>query len=451
MYFLKGAISKMGRIGFVTVSHPDYVNGVVNEVNDLTCKLLIDRGIELYRVRKLICSSKEAQLAGKDLLKADVDALILLLGSWIECPVAMSIIREVEHLPILIWGFPMTMVNGTLQSTGSYVSYAMFKGVMDRIGYSYKGVLGRIDQEETIDQVVNFAKASNAFQKLKRSKVGLVGYTSMSIYTGTFDHVLMRVKLGPEIEHIDSYTLIKTAENMDSSRLTKYYAMLRENTRISKDITGNDINKISSLFYAIMDLKEKRNLDAINVKCQYEFSKDYGMVMCVPLSLAADNGIIASCEGDILNTVSMMILHYLSGQVVTYGDAINHEGNILKISPCGFLPFSMGVPGQQYIQPFMPNRGFTGVQTSFVMRPERVTVLRIVEDIGDYHILYFTGSGQDTQLRDGYFPALDILLDGDINELLNQYSGQHYAVCYGDISAEIEDLANILKIKAFRI
>jgi len=175
------------------------------------------------------------------------------------------------------------------------------------------------------------------------------------------------------------------------------------------------------------------------------------MVMCVPLSLAADNGIVSSCEGDILNTVSMMILHLLSGRVVSYGDSINHTQNTVKLSSCGFLPFSMGVSGTQMIQPFMPNRGFTGIQTSFVMRPERVTVLRLIEDIGSYHILCFTGTGLVTQMRDGFMPALDIDLDGDIEKLLENYSGQHYAVCYGDVSQEIEDLARILKIRTIRI
>ena len=104
----------------------------------------------------------------------------------------------------------------------------------------------------------------------------------------------------------------------------------------------------------------------------------------------------------------MMMLSLLSGQVVTYGDAINHTGNVLKISSCGMLPFSMGF-GQRHIRKFMPHDGFHGIQASFVMRPEKVTLLRLVEDCGSYHLLYGTGMGQLTQLRQGYMPALDIL------------------------------------------
>ena len=440
----------MGKIGFVTVSHPDYQNGTVERVSKFAVERLRDSGVDLFYMEEILCSSRAAEQAGKRLLREDVDGVILFIGSWIECPVAMSLIREVEHLPLLLWGFPMLELEGSLISTGSYVTYTMFKGVLDRIGYPFKGILAPVEQDATVAEVKSFCTAATAYQKLKRSKVGLVGYTSMSIYTGTFDHVLMRVKIGPEIEHIDSYSLIKIADSMDAAKTAQFQEKLRAKTRIDQGVTQADLDKISRLYYALMELKESRELDAVNVKCQYEFSKEYGMVMCIPLSLAADEGIVTSCEGDMLNTISMMMLNLLSGRVVSYGDAINHMGNTLKLSACGFLPFSMGVPDTQYIQPFTAP-GFTGIQTSFVMRPERVTVMRLIEDIGDYHILYMTGNGQKTQKRDGCFPALDIELDGDINQLIEQYSGQHYAICYGDVSSEIQDLARILKIKAIRI
>src|SRR5450756_2432041 len=87
----------VGKIGFVTVSHLDYIDGTVEQVSDTAAVEMVKRGIELYRIKGLVCSSKDAEMAGKEVMKADVDAIILFLGSWIECPVAMSIIRELEH------------------------------------------------------------------------------------------------------------------------------------------------------------------------------------------------------------------------------------------------------------------------------------------------------------------------------------------------------------------
>lgn len=441
----------MAKIGFVNVCHSDYVNGTAAAIADKAANALEGRGVDIYRVEQPVTDSLGAEEAGKELVRQDVVGVIIFLGTWIECPVAMSVVREVEHLPLCLWGFPMFKENGVLNSTGSYVSFAMFKGTMDRIRYRYKPLLGLPDDPGTIEGALHFCKSASAFQRLKRTRIGLVGYTSMGIYPGTFDHVLMRVKIGPEVEQFDSYTLINMAESIPDCECGEVIEFLEKSAKIRDDVTENDLIRVSKLHLALRRLSSERRLHAVNVKCQYEFSKEYKMVVCVPLSALAEFGIVSSCEGDILNTVSMTILNFLSGTTVTYGDVINHEGNVVKFSSCGFIPFSMGPDGRKEIRKFLPHPGFHGIQNSFVLKPGRVTVMRLVEDMCDYHILYLTGEGLDTELRQSYMPALDVRLDGDIGKFVDNYAGQHYAICYGDLSAEIEDLAKMLGIKAVKI
>lgn len=442
---------KLGKIGFVNVCHEDYVNESALRMADLAVNGLIKKGIDIYQIEEPVTNSLSAEKAGKELLKNEVEGVILFLGTWIECPVALSVIREVEHLPMCLWGFPMFMEDGKLSSTGSYVSFAMFKGTMDRVGYRFKAVLGLPDDTGTLKEATVFAVAASCSERLKRTRIGLVGYTSMSIYPGTFDHVFLRVKIGPEIEQIDSYSLINAAEMLSEAECIDVTEYLGKNAKIRDDVTNNDLSKVSKLCTALRKLTKEKNLKSINVKCQYEFSKEYKMVMCVPLSILAEFGIVSSCEGDMLNTVSMVILNFLSGKTVTYGDVINHEGNVVKLSSCGFIPYSFGEEGQREIRKFMPHPGFNGIQNSFVPKPGRVTVMRLVEDRCDYHILYLTGEGLQTDLRQGYMPALDVRLDGDVGNFIRNYSGQHYAICYGDLTCEIEDLAKILGLKAIRI
>lgn len=438
----------MGNLGFVTISHPDYnAGGEVNIFSERAKHSLKAENIDFVDAG-LVNSIFSAREAGRRLLMSDVDGVVLFFASWLECSVAMAFYREIEHLPVCVWAFPMWKEGNVEKSTGSYVSFAMFKGVFDRLKIPYEGVLGM--PEESAERVAKFCRAASAYKRLKRCRIGLVGYTSMSIYTGTFDHVLMRAMIGPEIEHIDAYSLIRRAEKQSEADKRSVVERLRQLACVRGDVAEESLLKASGLYLAVMELQRDFALDAMNAKCQYEFSKEYGMTLCVPLSLAADNGLLTSCEGDMLCTVSMLMLAYLTGQTVAYGDSINHDGNILKLSPCGFMPFSLG-SGKKEITNFMPNCGFSGIQTSFVMKPGKVTVMRLIEDIGSYHIIFFTGEGLDTEKRQGYMPALDVRLDGDINALIRNYSGQHYAICYGDISEEIEMLAKILHINAIRI
>lgn len=438
-------------IGFVNICHADYVNEAVEGMAQEAVKGLRAEGIAIHAIPGPVTDHRSALIAGTELLREGVDGVILFLGTWIECSTAMAFIREIEHLPMCLWGFGMFMDMGALSSTGSYVSFAMFKGTMDRAGYRYKPVLGLPQDSLTVQRACSFARAASCAGRLKRVRIGLVGYTSMSIYPGTFDHLLMRVRIGPEIEQSDSYSLINRAEGMSERDCDTAVAHIGSLARLRNDVDPDALRKTAKVFLALRQLCAEQDLDAVNVKCQYEFSKEYKSVVCVPLSALAEEGVVSSCEGDMLNTVSMVILHLLSGQIVTYGDAMNHEDNVLKLSSCGFAPFSLGKAEDREIRKFMPHPGFTGIQTGFALKPGRVTVMRLIEDRNDYHILFFTGEGLETGLRQGYMPALDVRLDGDVNRLVENYAGQHFAICYGDRSQEIEDLARILGIRTIRI
>lgn len=265
----------------------------------------------------------------------------------------------------------------------------------------------------------------------------------MSIYPGTFDHILLRWLIGPEINHFDSYTLIKRAETVSNYQIA--IELYNKYISFPKNAPIEMLRRAAQLYMALNDLCLEQDLQAITIKCQYEFSKEYGMTPCLPLSMLADHGIITSCEGDIPCLVSSVILNYLTGQTVTYGDAIHHEGNVLKLSPCGFMPFSMGNPGKKNtIVSTYPY--FKGLLCSFVMHPGKVTLLRLIEKIGSYSLMYITGTGLASELRGGNMPSLDVLVDGDISYLIDHYPGQHFAIAYGNLSSRLEMMARIMGI-----
>ncbi|MEF8848252.1 MAG: hypothetical protein V5A68_03875 [Candidatus Thermoplasmatota archaeon] len=440
------------RIGFITIGHQDYVNKSAEDKSNEAVGRLKEKGIDVIYESKIVTDRKNAIKTARNLIKKDVQAVIVFLGTWMECPVAMAAIREFEHLPFALWGFQMFEKNGRLESTGSFVSFAMFKGSLTRMNYNFKSLLGSPEENDIINQAVIFCKAASTKEKLKRTVIGLVGYTSMGIYPGTFDHVMLRKKIGPEIDHLDTYTLINRLEKIPDNETEEIINYLRKTTKINDDVSKNDLLTVSKMYLAMKKLSQERDFDAINIKCQYELSKEYGMVACVPLSILSENGIVSSCEGDIPNTVSMVILNYLSGKITGYGDIINiNDDGTIKLSPCGFIPFSLGVPGQQKIRKFMPGVGFSGIQNAFVFKPGKVTLLRLVEDCCDYHLVYLIGKGKKTKLRQGYMPALDIEIDGSIKKMVDNFAGQHYAICYGDLSKELEQLAILLNIDIIKI
>jgi L-fucose isomerase-like protein len=439
----------MDKIGVIAFGHGDYLGKNLDLILDELGETLDSRGIISGKIQKIIISGHDVIPAARQLIQDDCDGVILLMATWVECPLLMTAIKELTGIPLILWGFTPVEIGGQNMSTGSYVSAAMFNGVVKRLNLPCRCLLGGFRDEGIISELKRFAAAAAAVKGLKYSSVGLIGYTSMAIYPGTFDHVLMRYIIGPEIEQMDSYTVIKRAEGLPHTEVEAALKKISDAGVFADSVNGDLLWKTASLYAALKEIAEEKQWKAVNVKCQYEFSKEFGAVPCLPLSLLADEGFVSSCEGDIPCTVTMLLLHYLSGETVTYGDALSHEGNTVKFSACGFLPFSMG-QGKREMECFS-HPGFTGIHTKFVMPPKRVTFARIVEDIGGYHLLYGTGQGKETALRDGCMPALDVELDGNMADFAREYAGQHYAICFGDKTGELEHYASLTGIKAVRI
>ena len=536
----------MGKIFAMYLGHADYLDENANairrtlsdifaqklEVIDLSSVSSANSGSSASSISSasslpaIACSSAQAVSCARAARAAGAAGVILVMATWVECDVVMSALKELEGVPMLVYAFPLMEVEGRKESTGAYVSGSMISGVIRRLKLPVDVVLGSWEDPQILKKLQAFAAGAAAFDRLKYSRIGLFGYTSMSIYTGTFDHVLMRYKIGPEVVHMDSYSLIRRAQALLEAEavgsaqagacvqtaagaqipaamqaaagaqtagqaaggaqtagqaaggaqtamqaaggaqtagqatgaqaaakahiLAAAEQKLRAVTQIRADVLPDVLQRTLGIYAALQSLCEEHSFDAVNVKCQYEFSKEYKTVPCVALSLLADDGIVASCEGDIPCTVSMLILNALSGQTATYGDSLNRWDNIVEFSPCGFMPFSLGAPGTR-VQKFLEHPGFSGIQVSGVMRPEKVTFLRLVEDIGSYHILYGTGQGLPTKERGGCMPALDVQLDGSADKLEQEYAGQHYAIVYGDWSAQVEALARIMQLDVVRV
>ncbi|MFQ6099530.1 MAG: hypothetical protein ACE5O2_17490, partial [Armatimonadota bacterium] len=228
-------------------------------------------------------------------------------------------------------------------------------------------------------------------------------------------------------------------------------AELRQLCKIADDVTDEQLQTVAGMALALRQLADERGLNAMNVKCQYELSQEYGMVACVPISLLAEWGVVSACEGDLLITATMCVLHYLTGQPIYYGDILDLRGDQMLLSSCGFAPFGLAADPSTRRICQLGHPGFEGIINSFVLRPGPVTFARLVEGRGDYRLNFGLGRGVSTELRQGRFPALEIKVDGSVQRLLDTMASQHFAMCYGDVRDELRDLCGMLGIEAVQI
>ena len=438
------------KIGFITIGHRDYPNNVGLRMAKKAILNLRREGVNVFFKNEAIVDPIRARELALELAGKDLDGIILFLGTWIEAPVAMAILREVEQLPLALWGFPMFEKNGRLESTGSLVALFVLQGTLRRMGIPFKSIMGGMDDKRAILKALVFSRVACVKKALKRTRLGLVGYASMGMYPGTFDHVLLRKIIGPEVEHIDNYLLIDRANKVNGVKIEDFISRLSKKAT-PEGVSQEILEKTARLYQALSELIQDYKLDAVNLKCQYELSQIYGCVPCVPLSFLSDEGIVSSCEGDVLTGVTMTILHHLSNQTIYYGDVLDFRDESILLSSCGFAPFSLANPEDEIKVKDIGHPGFNGPVCSFTLKKGKVTVARLNEEVGNYTLLFTTGEGIETKLRQERFPALKIELKTDIQRFLYCLESQHLAVCYGDWTQELLDLCYFLNIKAKKL
>lgn len=432
-------------IGLLLVGHRDYQNDIGLRFATQAATALESHGIEVLFERTPLTEPLAAREAGIKLSGRDPDGVVVFLGTWIECPTALQAIREIEHLPFAIWGFNMFEWEGRRESTGSFVAAAVLKGALDRMDYRPAYILGLPSDVQAVERAAAFCRAAYAAKRLKRTRIALVGYAAMGMYGGTFDHVLLRRRIGPEVDHVDTYTLVRAAEAAPADSVAAIADELR--TRADIAVEERRLSKAARLAAGLQAIINRGAFNAVNVKCQYELSQEYGMTACVPISLVAEMGTVASCEGDVLNTVTQCLLHYLRGETVWYGDILDLQGRRMLLSSCGFAPFSLCNPDETPRISELGHPGFDGIISSFTLKRGRLTYARLAEGRqGDYSLYFGTGTGVHTELRQGRFPAIEVELDGDPEDLLESLGSQHLALCYGDVTREIRDVCNWLGV-----
>ena len=179
----------MGKLEVIAFGHEDYQGKNLDLILKELGETLNSEGIYDQKIQTIVFSGIDAISAARKKVASDVDGVILLMATWVECPIVMTAIKELAGVPVILWGFTPVEIEGQIFSTGSYVSAAMFNGVINRLNLKCQCLIGSYRDKGVIAKLKNFAAASGAVKGLKYSTIGLVGYSSMAIYPGTFDHL----------------------------------------------------------------------------------------------------------------------------------------------------------------------------------------------------------------------------------------------------------------------
>jgi len=436
-----------GTTGVVFFSQPGYPESVLDSLKDRALAA-IGEATACVAGGTIVRDPDEAERTVRLLKRHRLDALVAVVLSWSEPPNALQVIGAFPGLPVLLWSIQGFTIPGQRISTAGLIGGAALKPVLGDRDPPVPFEWGLPEDERVRTTLERFLKVAHTLARLRRSRLGLVGYASMGSYGGTLDPGLAYRRLGVQVEHIETLSVV---DRWRSHRTPCSLPAELPPLALGSGVGDEHLQAIAGFYHALSFVAQQRRCDALTIKCHRELPGEVGMTACAPLSLLA-GGLTVSCEGDLPVLLTQLILHYLAGLPVGFVDIYEINEDRAIIGTCGFIPAALAAGDNLELE--LWGEGYArGVVVSNSFRPGRVTLARLQPTADGDFVLHGT-SGTCLGLREKWgelgcpdFPGGEVDLDGSGREFGLGLYGPHYAVAPGDFADELQLAAHLLRFR----
>jgi L-fucose isomerase-like protein len=330
----------------------------------------------------------------------------------------------------------------------------MASSLLYRLKRYYKYLYAPFNDKTALKTIKDFLKSVDTTKKLRKTKIGLVGYHAPGYYSFSFDELRLRQQIGPEIRHIDlgeARNAIKEISTKDIKRI-----MNEVNDKVALNNMSKDIFEKYARAYGAFRLVAKRyDCNSLAVKCWPEVDKYFGVSVCAMMAKLTDDGIIAGCEGDVYGTVTMLMQYYLTNKPPFIVDLVHimKEKNTAVLWHCGNAPFSLAGDKKDISIVRIPNVLGEGWGCRFGCKSGKVTFAKLSES-EEYRMLLTTGRAINgkaafcgTSVKVKFAPEVTELMD----VIIYQGFEHHFSIIYQDVVPELEDICGMLNIKVVKV
>ncbi len=305
----------------------------------------------------------------------------------------------------------------------------------------------RVDVLATSD-FKDLAKALRAFRTLRRLKDSrILCLTGGGLNQSFADEV--KEKLGTTIILVDGKQLMDAFEKADTEKSKKLASEFIEHAEAVVEPSEEEIVKSCRLYYAMCDMLEQEQAQAIAINCLGLFRQGrLPAYPCLGFSRLNDEGLVGACEADLQSTLTMLTFGYLVEKPGFISDpVIDTSENVVIHAHCVSATRMNGVDGKQCpytIRSHMEDDKGAALQVKMDIG-QRITMARY---LGTDTMLISTGEIVDTPVCERGCRTKITTRVNDPREVLRKYTGGlHRVIFYGDHVNDIYRLSHFLDFK----
>ncbi|MEN6532666.1 MAG: hypothetical protein ABFD89_03330 [Bryobacteraceae bacterium] len=439
------------RVGYACLARLNFDGEYAEQIRQRSIQCLSAMGVELVHGPGLTVTEEDGQELAERFRREGVDLALIQYGTF-ALGSLLPLMAQRLPIPLVLWGVPEPSFGGGKLRLNSLCGISMNAHALMRLGRTYDYIF-RIP-EEAGPELERIFRVVNCIRSLQQVRLGLVGYRVPGFFSSSCDEFELRQKLGVEIHHVTLTEIYDAANGADPSARQREIEAIRAGAT-SIEVDDVELDKAAALYVGFRTVVERYRLGALAVKCWPEFADAYGIAACSAIGRLNQEGIFASCEGDVYGAVSMLIEHHLSGVTPMFADfvAIDEAANTGLGWHCGAAPVSLAASDAVVKickHPTVGGGGKKGVAGEFQLRDEGpVTMTRL--GVGPNGLRLFFAGGE--AVKTGKIlcgNTLAVRFDMPVRQLLDLIMREgvehHFAMIHADIRAELRALARWLQL-----
>ncbi len=424
------------KVGLLSIGFQNFRYDIANEYLNTTAKNLKESDkVELVYTDRVLMDEDDILDELDRFGGEQIDLLVCQVGTFTMGANVVNIIKKMQHTPLFLCGFRDPIVNDyNTIPLNSLTGFNMFTSFLKKFNKKFSYVYGTLEETKFMQKLNTTIDALFVKKELDNAKFCVVGSRVPGFYLSEVDQLAFRDVIGPRVSYWSVGQVVEAAKKIDPSRVD---AEISSFTKVSITTTSEMLEKNVRIYLAIKDYKEENNISAFSIKCWPEFQELYNTAVCFVLSKLTDNGIMASCEGDIPGLATMYIQHKLTNKIPFFTDLVNiSQSGSIKAWHCGQGPESLADSDVEYCEHPTMKSGL-GASVQYTMKKGNLNMTKLSEGSGEYKLFNLKGHSVEVD-RELAGTQTDIVFDKDIDEILETIVEEgiehHYSIIHEDLT-----------------
>ena len=444
---------KVPNIGVLALARSTFDMDFAEEIVQQAWNNLQTIPAELRGSPQLLTEDSAVQNALQTLQESSLDLFLVLQVTFTDASMIASLAQAIQ-IPLVLWSFPEPRIGGRLR-LNALCGINLAGHTLGKNGQSFHYIHQPANQPEAAQKVFLLARASQTVQRLKKTKLAVIGKHPEGFETCRYDPAQTKDLLGVQVDSIPLPDFLNQAKAIPDEETDQVYQRVDQEVNNLAEMEQESLRKSLKVYSALNHLAQGEEYQGLAVRCWPEFFTDYGCAACGAMSMMNEDQIPCGCEADLNGTLTTLILQWIGDKPAFMTDLvdIDPQDDTGVFWHCGLAPKSMADPQAEIRATIHTNRK-KPLLYEFPLKPGRVTIARLSQAnnktqlvLGGGEMLRapmsFTGTSGVIRFD---LPAQQVL-----DTIMSERLEHHFSITYGEHRPVLRQFAQMLSLSVLEI